>query len=123
VKPSSSGVTLVEVLIALSVLGIGIVALAGSSSMVTRMIGLGNLETRAALAASRRVEILRAAAHSTSSPCSAPSFASGGPVLADRTTESWVVPLTGARRRVTVNIGYLTVRGSRSAVLETVIEC
>jgi prepilin-type N-terminal cleavage/methylation domain-containing protein len=122
-KPSSSGVTLVEVLIALIVLGVGIVALAGSSSMATRMIGLGKAETHAALAASRRMEILRAAARSTTPPCTAPTFTSGGPLPVDGATESWLVPVTGAKRRVTVTVDYLTVRGSRSAVLETDIEC
>lgn len=122
-RHSSSGMTLVEVLIALIVLGIGLVALAGSSSMVTRMIGRGKAETHAALAASRRMETLRSAARSTTPRCSAPSFASGGPTLLDGASESWVVPSSGALRRVRVTVTYLTVRGSRSAVLETEIEC
>jgi prepilin-type N-terminal cleavage/methylation domain-containing protein len=120
---SSSGMTLVEVLIALIVLGIGIVALAGSSSMVSRMIGRGKAETHAALAASRRMEMLRSAARSTSPRCTAPAFASGGPALVDGATESWVVPRAGGVRRVRVTVAYLTVRGSRSAVLETDIAC
>lgn len=122
-KHSSSGLTLVEVLIALIVLGVGILALAGSSSLITRMIGRGKSETHAALAASRRVEMLRSAAHSTSPRCTASSFASGGPTLVDGATESWVVPPGGARRRVRVTVTYLTVKGTRSAVLETEIEC
>jgi prepilin-type N-terminal cleavage/methylation domain-containing protein len=122
-KQSSSGLTLVEVLIALIVLAIGIVALAGSSSMVTRMIGRGKAETHAALAASRRMELLRSAARSTTPRCTAPSFASGGPILVDGASESWVVPSAGDRRRVRVTVSYLTVRGSRSAILETEIEC
>jgi prepilin-type N-terminal cleavage/methylation domain-containing protein len=123
VKSSSSGMTLIEVLVALIVLGVGIVALAGSSSMVTRMIGWGRVETQAALVAARRMEILRAAARSTTPPCSGAGFASGGPGQIGRITESWVVPPTGAIRRVTVTAGYLTVRGARSAVLETLIQC
>ena len=122
-RHSSTGMTLVEVLIALIVLGIGIVALAGSSSMVTRMIGRGKAETHAALAASRRMETLRSAARSTTPRCTAPSFASGGPTLVDGARESWVVPSAGALRRVRVTVTYLTVQGSRSAVLETEIEC
>jgi prepilin-type N-terminal cleavage/methylation domain-containing protein len=123
VKYSSSGLTLVEVLMALIVLGVGIVALAGSSSVITRMIGRGKAETHAALAASRRMEILRSAAHSTSPRCTAPAFASGGPALVDGASEWWAVPAAGAVRRVRVTVAYLTVRGSRSAVLETDIEC
>jgi prepilin-type N-terminal cleavage/methylation domain-containing protein len=118
-----SGLTLVEVLVAVIVLGIGIVALAGSSAMVTRMIGRGKAGTHAAEAASRRMELLRQAASSTSPRCAAASFASGGPVLSDGVTESWVVPASGRIRRVRVTVTYLTVRGARSAVLETGIEC
>lgn len=122
-RQSRSGLTLVEVLIAVIVLGVGIVALAGSSAMVTRMIGRGKAETHAAEAASRQMEILRQAASSTSPRCAASTFASGGPVLTDGATESWVVPASGRVRRVRVTVTYLTVRGTRSAVLETGIEC
>jgi Tfp pilus assembly protein PilV len=115
--------TLVEVLIAVVVLGVGVVALAGSSSLVSRMIGRGRAETHAALAATRRMETLRSAARSTTPPCTAPGFASGGPISGDGHTEWWAVPPTGAVRRVRVTVGYLTVQGSRSAVLETGIEC
>ena len=122
-KLSSSGVTLVEVLVALIVLGVGLVALAGSSSVVTRMIALGKAQTKAALIASRRIEILRAAARSTNPPCTGARFASGGPVETDRTVESWLVSPAGAERRVTVTVQYLTSRGRRAAVLETEIGC
>lgn len=122
-KRSSSGFTLVEVLVALTILGIGILALTGSSGLVTRMIGRGKVETHAAMAASRRMEILRLAAHSTSPRCSSPSFASGGPVIDDALAQSWTVAPAGKVRRVRVTVSYLTVRGSRSAVLETAIEC
>jgi prepilin-type N-terminal cleavage/methylation domain-containing protein len=123
VRQTSSGYTLVEVLIAVIVLAVGIVALAGGSGMVTRMIGRGKAETHAALAASRRVEMLRLAAHSTSPRCTAPSFASGGPIIGNGVTESWAVPPAGKVRKVRVSVTYLTVRGPRSAVLETGIEC
>jgi prepilin-type N-terminal cleavage/methylation domain-containing protein len=123
VRQASSGLTLVEVLIALVVLGVGIVAMAGSSSLVTRMIGRGKAETHAALAASSRMDMLRSAAHSTRPPCTASGFASGGPALIGGATESWVVPPEGTIRRVRVTVTYLTVRGSRSATLETDIQC
>jgi prepilin-type N-terminal cleavage/methylation domain-containing protein len=123
VKRSSSGLTLVEVLVAIVVLGVGIVALVGGSSMVTRMIGRGKVETRAALVASHRMEALRLAAVSSSPHCTAPAFSSGGPAIHDGVTESWVVPTAGTLRLVRVTVTYLTVRGPRSAALETGIEC
>jgi prepilin-type N-terminal cleavage/methylation domain-containing protein len=123
VKRSASGFTLVEVLVAIVVLGIGIVALVGSSAMVTRMIGRGKVETLAAQAASRRVEILRLAANSTTPRCTAAGFANGGPVTANGVTESWTVPGAGKVRSVQVNVTYRTVQGTRTSSLLTRIEC
>ena len=120
---TSRGLTLVEVLIAIVVLGVGVAALASTSGMVTRMIGRGKVETRAAQAASSRMESLRLAAQGTSPRCTSPSFASGGPVLAGSMTESWQVPQSGKRRRVRVSVTYLTVRGARTAELESTVEC
>src|SRR5829696_4098713 len=108
-----------EVLIAAVLLGVGIVALAGGSALVTRMIGRGKVETRAAQVAARRMEALRLAAYSSTPRCSGPEFASGGPAIAGNITESWVVPASGRLRRVRVTVSYLTVRGLRSAALET----
>jgi Tfp pilus assembly protein PilV len=115
--------TLVEVLVALIVLGVGVLALSGSSSTITRMIGRGKQETHAAMAASRRVEMLRQAAYSTSPRCTAPEFASGGPVIEDVLAQSWTVPSTGLVRRVRVTVSYFTVHGIRSVVLETAVAC
>lgn len=120
---SRLGFTLTEVLVAVLVLGVGIVALVGTSATVTRMIGLGKVETRAAQAASRRMEALRLAAYATSPRCTAPGFATGGPVLSGGMMESWLVPPFGRIRKIRVTITYLTARGSREAVLETVLAC
>ena len=117
------GFTLTEVLVAVLVLGVGVVALVGTSGTVTRMIGRGKIETRAAQGASRRMETLRLAAYATSPRCTDPGFTSGGPVLSGGMTESWIVPLTGRVRKVRVTITYLTTRGSREAILETALTC
>jgi prepilin-type N-terminal cleavage/methylation domain-containing protein len=117
------GLTLVEVLIAVVVLAVGIVALAGGSGLVSRMLGQGKVETHAAEVASRRMEQLRLAAAATTPRCTAPDFRSGGPVIGAGLTESWVVPSSGQIRQVRVTVSYLTVRGARSAALETRIEC
>lgn len=118
-----SGFTLVEVLMAVVVLGVGVVALAGSSASVTRMIGRGSHETRAAQVAMRRIETLRAAALSSTPRCSAGGFASGGPQVTDRVTESWVVPAAGAVRTITVTVTHRRARGTHTDVLTTRIEC
>jgi prepilin-type N-terminal cleavage/methylation domain-containing protein len=123
VKRSTSGFSLVEVLVAIVILGVGIIALVGSSAMVTRMIGRGKVETRAAQAASRRLETLRLVAYSTTPRCTAGAFANGGPVTTNGVTESWTVAAVGAVRIVQVTVTYRTVRGPRTAAFQTRIEC
>ena len=123
-RPSCSlGFTLIEVMVALIVLAVGILALSGSSAMVNRMIGRGRVETHAALLAARRVEKLRMAAAATTPHCISPSFASGGPLWEDGLRQSWTVDPSGPVRKVRVSVSYLTIRGSRAAVLETGIPC
>ena len=119
----SSGFTLTEVLIALVILSVGILALTGSSAVINRMIGRGKVETEAALLASGRAEALRRAAAGTNPRCTAAEFASGGPAFQGGLVASWTVPPVGPIRRVQVTVGYMTLRGPRSAVLETDIAC
>jgi hypothetical protein len=87
------------------------------------MIGRGKIETRAASVSSARVESLRLAAASSNPRCTGAQFTSGGPVIHNGVSESWVVPGSGKLRRVRVIVTYLTVRGVRSAALQTDIEC
>jgi Tfp pilus assembly protein PilV len=111
------------VLVAMVVLAVGVIALAGSTGMVTRMIGRGKVDTRVAQVASRRIETLRLAAASTTPRCIAASFANGGPVSADGITETWTVPAVGKVRSIQVNVSYRTARGPRNASVMTRIEC
>jgi prepilin-type N-terminal cleavage/methylation domain-containing protein len=121
-SPRSFGFTLIEVLIALIVLGVGVLALTGSSAVVNRMIGRGKVETHAAVLAAGRLEKLRLAA-AISPRCTSPLFRSGGPRWEDGLQESWSVEPVGQVRRVRVTVAYLTIRGSRSAILETSVSC
>ena len=122
-RHSDVGFTLIEVLVAVLVLGVGIIALVGTSGSVTRMIGRGKIETRAAHAASRRMESLRAAAYAALPRCTDPAFVSGGPIPSGGMTESWHVPTTGTVRRLRITVTYLTSRGAREAILETTLTC
>ena len=122
-KQVSAGFTLIELLVAVVVLCVGVLALTGTSATINRMIGRGRVETHAALLASRRMEQLRLAAGSTSPRCVSPRFAGGGPVWEDGLRQSWTVAPAGKLRRAQVTVWYLTIRGIRTAVLETGIEC
>jgi prepilin-type N-terminal cleavage/methylation domain-containing protein len=122
-KHAGTGFTLIELMLAIVVLGIGIFALVGASASVTRMIGRGKIETRAAQAASRRMETLRLSASATLPRCTDPDFTSGGPVISGGVMETWQVSPSGKVRQVRVIVTYLTTRGSRTATLETRIPC
>lgn len=122
-RRSTTGFTLVEVLIAVVILSIGVIALAGSSGMITRMIGQGKRTSAAVQVGASRLEGLRQTARRTSPPCLDPAFATGGPVVTDQVTESWVVPGSGASRTVLAIVTYSRVGGTATDTLVTVVRC
>jgi hypothetical protein len=82
-----SGFTLVEVLVATFILVAGVLALAGSAALTSRMVGRGWVSTRAGLAAAGRLDHLRRVAYSTALPCTAPEWRADSatlPGLAER---------------------------------------
>jgi prepilin-type N-terminal cleavage/methylation domain-containing protein len=121
VKRDNSGFTLVEVLVAVVVLGVGIVALVGNAGMSSRMIGRGKIETRAAQTASRKLDSLRVRAYKTTPRCT--ELTSGGPETADNITSSWNVFSAGNERTITVTVSYRKVRGTMTEALTTFIKC
>lgn len=120
-KQNRSGFTIVEVLVAVMVLAVGVMALTASSAMVTRMIGRGKLDTRAAQVATQRIETLRMVAYSTTPRCTA--LANGGPVTVDNVTSSWATAVSGTGRNVSVSVTYATPAGAKTQTLTTYIEC
>ena len=123
-KRSTAGFTLVEVLIAVMILGVGVVALAGSSAMVTRMISRGQMATRASQVASQRLESLRLLAHSTDPKCTSGQFANGTATNPLGLQESWTIVANGSSRTITSTVTYNTGRGrTHSDALTTIIEC
>ena len=122
-KRPNGGFTIVEVLIAVVVLGIGVVAMAGSAALVTRMIGRGQRATRAGEVAAQRLDALRLLAYSTTPHCTA--LANGGPVTGPLgVTESWVVVAGAKTRTVTLTLSYRNARGqTHTDVVNTIIGC
>jgi prepilin-type N-terminal cleavage/methylation domain-containing protein len=121
VSQPRSGFTLVEVLVAVTVLSIGVVAMASAAGMVTRMIGRGKIDTRAAQLATQQAEALRLTAYSTSPRCT--NLADGGPQTTDNITLSWDVTVNGTGRDIVVSASYATPRGTRTDSLTTYVEC
>jgi prepilin-type N-terminal cleavage/methylation domain-containing protein len=125
-RTSERGFTLVEVLIAVVVLGIGVTALVGSSALVTRMVGRGISETKAAEAANRRLESMRLVAYSTSPRCTAGGFASGGPSYSgagNSIRERWIVSVAAKVGTVTDTVTHRTAKGTHTDVVTTRVEC
>ena len=116
------GFTLIEVMIAVVILAIGVIALMGSSAMVTRMIGAGKHSTQAVEVATRRIENLRRAAYASTPPCTDAAFASGT-ATGTGYSEVWIVSGTGALRTVVDTVTYTTARGQKQLGLETRILC
>ena len=123
-RRSEQGFTIIEIMLAVIVLSIGVMALVGSSALATRMIGRGNMSTRVTQVATARAELLRAYAAQTSPGCTNANVASGNAVT-DGVTESWV--LGGAAgdftRDVTMTFTYRVPSGTRSDVMVITLYC
>jgi prepilin-type N-terminal cleavage/methylation domain-containing protein len=118
-RHSERGFTLVEVMIAVILLGVGVMALVSSSAMATRMIGRGKESTMASQVGTARVEILRLLAASTSPNCTAASFKTDSVTdAASHVKAKWEVPNAGTARAVKL---YLTYRAARRQVIDTVL--
>jgi prepilin-type N-terminal cleavage/methylation domain-containing protein len=120
---SSRGLTLVEVMVAIVIVGAGIGGMAGSFALVTRMIGRGRVQGRAAQLAKSRIEQLRLLAGSTSPRCTAVALSSGGPLSTRAVTERWEVGSAGAIRQVRVIVSYPVTGGMHADTLQTRIDC
>ena len=120
-RPTRAGFTLIEVLVAVTVLAVGVVAMAGSAGLVTRMVGRGKIDTRAAQLATLKLDSLRARAYATTPRCTA--LANGGPDAIDNISLSWTVAANGTGRTLSVSAGYRTVRGNHTEALTTYVEC
>ena len=121
--PSRRGFTIAEVLVAVVMLTVGVMALVGSSATVTRMVGRGRISTFAGQASAARVERLRQIAASTASPCTSALWKTDS-VVTGATTEKWeIMDNTGNSRRVRVTMRYPVARGVANDTVITRILC
>jgi prepilin-type N-terminal cleavage/methylation domain-containing protein len=121
VSRSRSGFTLIEVLIAVTLLSVGVVAMAGTAGMVNRMVGRGKVDTRAAQLATLKLDSLRAFAYGATPRCT--GLANGGPDSIDNVSLSWTVTVTPTGRTLFVSASYATTQGTHIEGLTTYIEC
>jgi Tfp pilus assembly protein PilV len=120
-----SGFTIVEVLIAVVMMTVGVMALVGSSAMVTRMVGGGRISTFAGQTATARIERLRQIAASTPTPCTSASWKTDSAVSADgKFNEKWqILDNSGNSRRVEVTLRYAATGGLSYDTVRTRILC
>ena len=108
------GFTLAELVVALLVLTVGVLALAGTAAAVSRMVGWGQRLGASAVAARSRLEALR------SGGCA--SLGAGRDSVGHYRLE-WSVARAGALRTVTLTVVYPDGRGERGERFEAVAWC
>ena len=120
------GFTIAEVLVAIVMLTVGVMALVGSSAAVTRMVGRGRNDTIAGQVATARIERLRQIAASGATPCSAALWKTDSTTQGTngRIRERWeIVDNAGNARRVRVIIRYPVARRTKVDTVLTTILC
>jgi prepilin-type N-terminal cleavage/methylation domain-containing protein len=123
VGSNTKGLTLAEVMIALLILSIGLLAIAASSGSVYRMLGRGKMSTEIAHVASSRLEQLRREANKTTPRCTSPGFNSGVDTADVNVIERWTVTGTGATRNVTVVVTVPEGHGPAADTVFALLDC
>ena len=117
----NGGFTLIEVLVAIMILTVGILALLQAGASSTFMLRDGRLRTMASALAASRIDSLRLVAGSTNPTCTAVASGSAGSLYGSLYgTETWTVAGSGQTRTVTetINLSHgrrqlgMTVRGT-----------
>jgi prepilin-type N-terminal cleavage/methylation domain-containing protein len=115
------GFTIAEVLVAIVILSVGLLAIAGSTGSVMRMLARGRRATNVAVIAANRMDWLRREANKTDPRCT--TLASGTLSRPGNVTERWAVAGTGSSRTVSVVVNYPTSQGMTSDTVRAFLEC
>jgi len=122
---SERGFTMIEILLAVVVLSIGVMALVGSSALATRMIGRGSRSSEVTQVALARAELLRAYAAQTSPGCTNAAVKSDSSTTASGIGEKWI--LLGAAgdntRDVRMTFSYRVPSGTRTDTMMITLYC
>jgi prepilin-type N-terminal cleavage/methylation domain-containing protein len=113
------GVTMIELMVSLAIVSVGVFGLAGGATLVTRLMGGGTLQTRAAFIANAHIENFRSMA------CT--SVTSGTDTVRS-VISSWTATAlnnSGSQRgtSVTLTVRYPTSKGMRSQSYYTLLPC
>lgn len=115
-RAGTEGFTIVEILVAVLILAVGMLALASTAATVTRMIGQGQRFSEASTLAVERFEIIRA------QDCDAMT---SGSATEGAYTLSWTVSSVagGNARSIELTVSSPTTRGARVDSFATTIAC
>jgi prepilin-type N-terminal cleavage/methylation domain-containing protein len=112
------GVTLVELLVAMTILSVGLLAIVGSSGAIARGLGEARTDNLAAYAAESRLELLSGTA------CTSLTLGSVTEVTVRGVTERYVVTDAGNSTRLIIDsVSWNTRRGTRRQAFTTLIPC
>lgn len=119
------GFTLVEVLVAVVILAIGMMAMAATTGAITGTLTISRNATQAAQVANLAMDRLRSAASSTAPGCTSVGFASSAAASTQQgVTLNWVVPASGSLRTVRVIVRYPIGRGrTKTDTLASSVAC
>ncbi len=122
---SERGFTIIEIMLAVVVLSVGVMALVGSSALATRMIGRGNKSTEVVQVATARAELLRSYAAATSPGCTNANVRSDSNTTASGIGEKWVLLGTAGdpTRDVRMMFTYRVPKGSRTDTMMITLYC
>jgi prepilin-type N-terminal cleavage/methylation domain-containing protein len=120
-RPSRGGFTIVEVLIAIVMLSIGVLAMASSSGAITRMMNFGRMKTNATAIGQSVLDSLRYEAQATTPKCTALGNGTLPPARGFSTSVN--VLTNGNSRDITVTVNYQIGSQAKSEVLTTSLFC
>ncbi|MGH7562770.1 MAG: type IV pilus modification PilV family protein [Gemmatimonadales bacterium] len=117
------GFTIVEVLIAVVMLSIGVLAIASSAGSVTRMMYGGKAKTEAAALGQSLLDSLRAVAQSSSPVCSGLTAGTYTPTTQTGYTATAIVASVTNGRTVVVRLDYRIGTRAAADTFRTTIHC
>jgi type IV pilus assembly protein PilV len=122
-QSSRGGFTIVEVLIAIVMLSIGVLALASSSGSITRMMHFGRMKTDATAIGQSVLDSLRYRSQATTPKCT--SVVTGSQATAPKAgfATNWTVTTSGNTRNVVVAVRYWVGTRLRGDTLRTTFYC
>jgi len=122
-RASRGGFTIIEVLIAVIMLSVGVLALASSSGSIARMMYFGQRKTDASALAQSVLDSMRYRAYATTPNCTALASGTVSGVTKRGFTATTAVTTSGNLRNITVTVNYRVGPQAKSETVSSSIYC